>query len=118
MSATLLGCTTVAVDRWLNGGPLQHRCVPAAHDGHTPCSPCTAHTHSLQTDPTPTSCICSETALLLAARRGHTQAVQLLLQHGAATDKPNSMGITPLVAATLFGHDATVAALLARWVGT
>ena len=57
---------------------------------------------------------CSETPLLLAARRGHTQAVQLLLQHGAATDKPNSAGVTPLIAATLFGHDETVAALLAR----
>lgn len=56
-----------------------------------------------------------ETPLLLAARRGHTGAVRLLLEHGAATDKPNSAGIVPLIAATLFGHDETVAALLARW---
>ena len=56
----------------------------------------------------------SDTALLLAARRGHTQCVQLLLQHGAATDKANASGVTPLIAAALMGHVGAADALLAR----
>lgn len=57
-----------------------------------------------------------ETALLLAARRGHHTAVELLLQHGASTEKANRGGVTPLIASSLFGHDSAVAALLARCV--
>lgn len=56
----------------------------------------------------------SETALLLAARRGHTAAVEALLQAGARADKAARSGVTPLIAATLFGHLRTVEALLAR----
>lgn len=55
-----------------------------------------------------------ETALLRAARRGHHTAVELLLQHGASTEKANRGGVTPLIASSLFGHDSAVAALLAR----
>lgn len=55
-----------------------------------------------------------ETALLLAARRGHEAAVQELCQHGAVVDKANRSGVTPLAAAALFGHAGAVGALLAR----
>jgi ankyrin repeat protein len=59
--------------------------------------------------------VCRDTPLLLAARRGHAAAVEALLEAGAAADSCNRAGVTPLVAAALFGHEGSVATLLARW---
>ena len=43
------------------------------------------------------------TALIRAAKAGDSAAVQLLLAHGARPDLPNSLGITPLMAAAGVG---------------
>ena len=43
------------------------------------------------------------TPLIRAAKAGDTAAVQLLLAHGARADLPNSLGITPLMAASGIG---------------
>lgn len=59
-----------------------------------------------------------ETPLLLAARRGHAEAVELLLAHGATPNKAGGAGVTPLMAASLFGHLQAARALLARGAGT
>ena len=62
--------------------------------------------------------LCSETPLLLAARRGHRACVDALLQQGAEVDRASpGTGVTPLMAACLFGHDSVVEALLARQAG-
>jgi ankyrin repeat protein len=43
------------------------------------------------------------TALIRAAKAGDSAAIQLLLAHGARPDLPNSLGITPLMAAAGVG---------------
>ncbi|MFM1887541.1 MAG: hypothetical protein RL026_2698 [Pseudomonadota bacterium] len=43
------------------------------------------------------------TPLLRAAKSGDIEAIQLLLKHGASADLPNSMGITPFMAAAGVG---------------
>jgi uncharacterized protein len=43
------------------------------------------------------------TALIRAAKAGDSAAIQLLLAHGARPDLPNSLGITPLMAAAGIG---------------
>jgi uncharacterized protein len=55
-----------------------------------------------------------ETALHLAAIEGDLDLIQLLLSHGATTDTITSWGDTPLVLATLHGHTAAVAKILAN----
>lgn len=57
-------------------------------------------------------CVCRETPLLLASRRGFEHAVSLLLNHGAAVDACNRYGVTGLAAASLFGHRGVVAQLV------
>ncbi|KAF4852534.1 Vegetative incompatibility protein HET-E-1 [Colletotrichum siamense] len=55
------------------------------------------------------------TPLLLAARKGHGQIVQLLLQQGADTDLSESKdGGTPLAFAVMCGHRRVVALLLEK----
>lgn len=58
-----------------------------------------------------------ESPLLSASRRGHQECVELLLAHGASTDKANLGGVTPLMAAALFCHESVAAALLSRGAG-
>lgn len=55
-----------------------------------------------------------EVALLLAARRGFAPVVEVLLAAGAAADRPNAQGVTPLMASSLFNHVNTVSLLLSR----
>ena len=57
-------------------------------------------------------CLCRETPLLLASRRGFSPVVDSLLRHGAAVDKANRWGVTALMAAALFGHAAAATRLL------
>lgn len=52
------------------------------------------------------------TALLLAARQGSTAGVRALVYAGAAIDKPQADGITPLIMAIFNGHYDVAAALL------
>lgn len=52
-----------------------------------------------------------ETALLLASRRGIDAIVDLLLAHRAAVEVINVHGITPLMAASFFGHQGVVSRL-------
>lgn len=55
------------------------------------------------------------TALHIAAERGHTPMVELLLQHPAIQiNRKNHMGWTPLSKAAFAGHGAVVRRLLAR----
>ena len=53
-----------------------------------------------------------ETALLISARRGSTPVVELLISHNAGVDVCNRAGITPLMAASFFGHAGVVNRLL------
>lgn len=55
-----------------------------------------------------------ETPLLLAARRGYKDLLQLLLEMGAAVDLCNAAGITPLINSAFFGHLPAVELLLGR----
>lgn len=52
------------------------------------------------------------TALHLAAKNGQHRVVQILLQHNADVDLPNSSGWTPLHLAALNGYDTVVRILL------
>ena len=52
------------------------------------------------------------TALMLAARAGHTETVQVLIQAGADLNKANEYGITALMRAAHEGHAETVQALI------
>ncbi|XP_014781976.1 ankyrin repeat and SAM domain-containing protein 6 [Octopus bimaculoides] len=52
------------------------------------------------------------TALQMAAANGQEQVVRLLLMRGAALDKPNMAGWTPLMQACRHGHTNVVALLL------
>jgi uncharacterized protein len=45
------------------------------------------------------------TPLIRAAKAGDSAAIQLLLKHGAKADLPNSLGITPLMAAAGIGSN-------------
>eukprot|EP01049_Picozoa_sp_SAG25_P001863 SAG25_NODE_89_length_16305_cov_24.431630_3_plen_631_part_00 len=51
-------------------------------------------------------------ALWCAAGKGHTEVLQLLLGAGAAVDRPDKAGTTPLFTASENGHAAVVGALL------
>lgn len=52
---------------------------------------------------------------MLASRRGFSPLVELLLERGAPVDRGNvSLGVTPLMAASLFGQEAVVRSLLGR----
>src|SRR5437762_2746583 len=53
------------------------------------------------------------TPLLVAARNGHTEIVELLLAHGAPPDSATAMGETALSLAAQYGHDEVVRALIA-----
>ena len=53
------------------------------------------------------------TSLLMAAKRGHTQVVSLLLSYGADTEvRGLAYGTTALIAAAQQGHVGSVRALL------
>ncbi|MDE1152610.1 MAG: ankyrin repeat domain-containing protein [Micavibrio sp.] len=52
-----------------------------------------------------------QTALIAAAERGHTDAVRLLLKHGADVNAQHDRGWTALMHAAWAGHDAVVEAL-------
>jgi hypothetical protein len=52
-----------------------------------------------------------ETAVLVAARRGHAECVLLLVQHGCDLNKPTGEGLTPLVVASAAGHKDIVSLL-------
>jgi hypothetical protein len=54
------------------------------------------------------------TPLLFAARHGHLEIVELLLDHGATINKPANTGNTPLIEAAINGHLEVVKVLLAR----
>ena len=51
-------------------------------------------------------------ALIYAAKEGHLEVVQLLLQNGAEPNPPDNSSHTALRGASLFGHDEVVQALL------
>ena len=51
-------------------------------------------------------------ALLLASRNGHTEAVKLLLDHGAQVNFQDRSGVSALMLACLEGHTETVKILL------
>lgn len=53
-----------------------------------------------------------DTALLIAAQRGNTELVKLLLQHGADPKVENQQGLTPLIAATECGNHELVKLLM------
>src|SRR5690606_26504477 len=59
-----------------------------------------AHSGRFTDDLMTTGC----TPLLRAAATMDRRAVELLLQHGAAPDLPNVMGVTPLMAASGIGY--------------
>ncbi|CAL4137312.1 unnamed protein product, partial [Meganyctiphanes norvegica] len=52
------------------------------------------------------------TPLMQAARHGHLQVLQLLLNMGAAIDKQNKLGMTALHLASVSGHMGTIRALI------
>ena len=54
-----------------------------------------------------------QTALVLAARRGHLQTVQALLRRGADVHLPDKNGLTALMWACNRGHDAIIPLLIA-----
>jgi cytohesin len=54
----------------------------------------------------------SETPLHVAARKGHADILQLLLNHGASVNAEDDFGNTPLPRATSGGHDDIVQLLL------
>eukprot|EP00887_Chlorella_sp_A99_P007578 scaffold28.g7578.t1 len=56
----------------------------------------------------------ADTPLLLASRRGWAPIVDALLGAGAAVDRANREGVTPLMASSFFDHAAAVEALLNR----
>lgn len=56
----------------------------------------------------------SESPLLLAAWRGHSELVKLLLHHGADINEVNSMDYNPLMQAAREGHIEIVVLLLNR----
>ena len=58
----------------------------------------------------------NSTALMMAAHRGHTQTVQVLLDAGAKSDAKNTLGRTPLMMAANGGHTQTVELLLENQV--
>ena len=58
----------------------------------------------------------NSTALMMAANRGHTQTVQVLLDAGAKSDAKNTLGRTPLMMAANGGHTQTVELLLENQV--
>ena len=53
-----------------------------------------------------------ETALLLAASKGHSEVVKILVKHGADPNRASSDGNTPLHKAAMDGHAEVVIALL------
>src|SRR5262249_25795870 len=53
-----------------------------------------------------------QTALMLAARRGHQDAVDLLLQRGADPDVAAKYGLTALMLAIVNGHAAVARSLV------
>lgn len=58
----------------------------------------------------------NSTALMMAANRGHTPTVQVLLDAGAKGDAKNTLGRTPLMMAASGGHTQTVELLLENQV--
>ncbi len=61
-------------------------------------------------DPTPGA----KTPLLYATREGHDDVAKLLLDSGAAIEKPDADGVTPLLMAVLNGHVSLAQMLIAR----
>lgn len=57
-----------------------------------------------------------ETPIYWAAYNGHEEAVRLLLQHGAESNKYNDTGLTPLHEAAMRNHTATAQVLLTAGV--
>jgi ankyrin repeat protein len=58
------------------------------------------------------SCWTSDSLLMLAAYRGHTETVRLLLDRGADPGRANDRGQTPLAGAVFKREPAVVRALL------
>lgn len=50
--------------------------------------------------------------IFVAALRGRTDLVRLLLEHGAGANQGNAVGTTPLMAAAMFGHEEAGLALI------
>ena len=57
-----------------------------------------------------------DSALALAAPRGHERVVEMLLQRGASLDPQDSNGFTPLIYAAYYGH-ARYGYWVWRWWG-
>ncbi len=56
----------------------------------------------------------NDTALQLASKKGHTDIVHLMCDHGANVDSKGRVGRTALHLASAYGHLSTVECLLGR----